>query len=126
MGNLRRCRKTRLNADLFPAVGIDVAKNTYTCYGSPTQPFSTTAMEDIGRAVARLSILALDPSTAPTVLDEVRIAGTTTTTYAEIRDVVARVRGVPGAEIEVRDVGELKEEIRESGPGEKAFYEYMK
>ncbi|KAI0324699.1 NAD-P-binding protein [Cubamyces sp. BRFM 1775] len=126
---LRGRKVIALYATLFlefaiTVLGIDLDQNTYTCYGPPTQKFSITAMEDIGRAVARLSILALDPSIASTVPDEVQIAGTTTT-YEEIRNTVARVRGVPSAEIEVRDVGELKEEIRRGASG-KTFYEYIK
>ncbi|KAH9890570.1 NAD(P)-binding protein [Cubamyces lactineus] len=127
---LRGRKVIALYATLFlefaiTVLGIDVERNTYTSYVSPTHKFSTTAMADIGRAVARLSILALDPSTASAVPDEVQIAGTTTT-YEEIRDVMARVRGVPRGDIEVRDVGELEEDIRRSEPGSKTFYEYMK
>ena len=103
-------------------MGIDLEKNTYLCYGSPKQKLSVTARVDIGRAVARLAILALTPDTASKVPDEVRIAGATTT-YEEIRDTVARVKGVPKAEITVKDLKQLKDSIRQD-PG-KNFFDYL-
>ncbi|KAH9890549.1 NAD-P-binding protein [Cubamyces lactineus] len=103
-------------------MGIDLEKNTYLCYGSSKQKLSVTAREDIGRAVARLAILALAPDTASKVPDEVRIAGATTT-YEEIRDTMARVKGVPKAEITVKDLTQLKDSIRQD-PG-KNFFDYL-
>ncbi|KAI0333181.1 NAD-P-binding protein [Cubamyces sp. BRFM 1775] len=103
-------------------MGIDLEKNTYLCYGSPNQKLSVTARVDIGRAVARLAILALAPDTASKVPDEVRIAGATTT-YEEIRDTVARAKGVPKAEITVKDLKQLKDSIRRD-PG-KNFFDYL-
>ncbi|KAI0373207.1 NAD-P-binding protein [Pilatotrama ljubarskyi] len=105
---------------ISPFLGIDVKNNVYTCYGSPSQRFTATDRRDIGRSVARLAILALDPATAHKVLDELRIAGSTVS-YEEVRDIVARVKGVPKGEIKSEDLAQLKGRIRQD-PG-KSFIE---
>ena len=104
-------------------VGVDIQNNTYTVYGSPAQKLSTTALVDIGRAVGRLAILALDPKTASTVPDEVRISGDIVS-YEDIRDTVARVKGVEKGTIVTKDLHALKETIRKD-PG-KNFLDYLK
>ncbi|CDO71863.1 hypothetical protein BN946_scf184940.g10 [Trametes cinnabarina] len=104
-------------------VGVDIENNVYSVYGSPSQKFSTTAKTDVARSVARLAILALDPATAPKVPDNVRIAGATVT-YEEIRDIVARVKGVPKGEIKAEDLQQHKEDIRQH-PGEN-FIDYLR
>ncbi|KAI1795638.1 hypothetical protein LXA43DRAFT_1090797 [Ganoderma leucocontextum] len=77
-----------------PDLGIDVDENVYTPLGPGTLRFATTGEDDIGRSLAHLSILALNPATVATVPDRVRIAGHNVS-YEEVRDIVARVKGVP-------------------------------
>ncbi|KAI0642076.1 NAD(P)-binding protein [Trametes meyenii] len=103
-------------------LGIDVANNTYTCYGSPTQRFSATSRADIGRSVARLAIVALDPATASKVPDELRVAGTTAS-YEDIRDLIAKTKGIPKGEVKSEDLAVLKARIRQD-PG-KNFLDYI-
>ncbi|KAH9857542.1 NAD-P-binding protein [Lenzites betulinus] len=105
-----------------PLLGINVAKNTYTCFGSPTQRITATSKADIGRSIARVSALALDPTTAEKVPDELRVAGSTAS-YENIRDIVSRVKGVPKGEIKSEDLTQLKERIRQD-PG-KNFLDYL-
>ncbi len=66
----------------------------YTPLGPGTLRFATTGEGDIGRSIARLSILTLDPATAAAVPNRPRIAGHNVS-YDEVRDIVARVKGVP-------------------------------
>ncbi|PIL27917.1 hypothetical protein GSI_09952 [Ganoderma sinense ZZ0214-1] len=101
-----------------PVLGFDIANNEFTAYGSPAQRVSFTSLRDIGRAVARLAILsAAPPAHAPAparadgstgeaaaaVPDDVRIAGATVT-FEDVRDIVARVRGVAPARIRTADL----------------------
>ncbi|KAI0675004.1 NAD(P)-binding protein [Trametes maxima] len=103
-------------------LGIDVKSNTYTVYGPPTTRFSSTSKVDVGRAVVRFAMLSLDPMIASKVPDYVRIAGSTVS-YEEVRDIVARVKDVPRAEIKSEDREALKEHIRQD-PG-KHFTDYV-
>lgn len=105
-------------------VGFDLAKNVFTTYGPATQKFATTGKSDIGRAVARLAVLALDPSTSASVSDEVRIAGAITS-YEDVRDITARVRGVPKGEIKVEDLAALEQSLREQ-KGKGGLLEYIR
>ncbi|OJT02372.1 hypothetical protein TRAPUB_7096 [Trametes pubescens] len=109
---------------LGPLLGFDLAKNVFTTYGPATQKFATTGKSDIGRAVARLAVLALDPSTSASVSDEVRIAGAITS-YEDVRDITARVRGVPKGEIKVEDLAALEQSLREQ-KGKGGLLEYIR
>ena len=82
-----------------------------------------TSMADIGRAVARLAILALDPATAASVPDELRIAGDTVT-YEDVRDLVARIKGVGKGDIKSEDLAQRKNALRENPGGN--FLEYLR
>ncbi|PIL35924.1 hypothetical protein GSI_01584 [Ganoderma sinense ZZ0214-1] len=93
-----------------PELGIDVKKNVYTPLGPGTLRFATTGKNDIGRSVARLSILALDPATTAAVPGRLRIAGHNVS-YDEIRDIVARVKGVPKGTIRSGDLKAAKENL---------------
>lgn len=104
-------------------MGVDTQNNTYTTYGSPAQKLTATARADISRAVARLSLLALDSKTAANVPDEIRIAGDTVS-YEDIRDIVARVKGIEKGKIVSEDLHALKETIRKD-PG-KNFLDYIR
>ena len=97
-------------------MGFDIANNTFTPYGSPSTKLSSNSRADIAKAIARLSILALDPATAAKVPDELRIAGTTTT-FEEVRDIVARVKGVEKGKIVSEDLAAHKKALSEK-PGE--------
>ncbi|KZT64192.1 NAD(P)-binding protein [Daedalea quercina L-15889] len=102
---------------LSPWLGFDTANLTYTCYGSPDVKVSTTSMADIGRAIAELALLALNPETAATVPDDVRIAGDTRS-CRDVKEIVQRVRrelGVePSGEIKLvsLDLADFREKIR--------------
>ena len=63
-----------------------------------------------------LSLLALDPATAATVPDEVRIAGSSVS-FEEVRDIVARVKGVEKGKIVSEDLAAHKKALSEK-PGE--------
>ncbi|KAI0737950.1 NAD-P-binding protein [Daedaleopsis nitida] len=106
-----------------PILGFDIANNTFTTYGSPSTKLSSTSRVDIAKAIARLSILALDPATSAKVPDELRIAGSTTT-IEEIRDVVARVKGVEKGKIVSEDLAAHKKALSEK-PGEN-FLGYLR
>ena len=84
-------------------MGFDTANLTYTAVGSADKKTAVTAKADIGRALAELTLLALNPVTAPGVPDDVRIAGDNVS-YHDVRDIVQRVR----AELGVQPEGEIK------------------
>ncbi len=97
-------------------VGVDVANNTFTCFDPPSARFGVTDLADIGRAVAQLSVLALDLETAGTVPDVVRIAGQNVS-MEDIRDAVARVKGVaPGKIVNLGDPAPAKKALRDVYP----------
>lgn len=84
-------------------VGFDTANLTYTSVGSSDAKTATTAKADIGRALAELALLTLNPETAASVPDDVHVAGNNVS-YREVRDIVQRVR----AELGVQPAGEIK------------------
>ncbi|KAH9890052.1 NAD-P-binding protein [Cubamyces lactineus] len=104
-------------------MGIDLEKNAYTCVGSPSQKFTLTAAADIGRSIARLAILSLDPQTASSVPDDVHITGQATS-YEEIRDAVSRVRGVPPAGVTARDLKQFRDGIIRDQASD--FFDHLK
>ena len=91
-------------------VGIDVDRNVFSPLGPGTLRLATTAESDIGRSIARLAILALDPATAASVPDVPHIAGHNFS-YEELRDIVARVKGVPKGEIKSEDLKTFKDQL---------------
>ncbi|TFK80642.1 hypothetical protein K466DRAFT_558868 [Polyporus arcularius HHB13444] len=100
-----------LNWLFQPGLGIDVEKNVYTSLGPASNRIATTAGDDIGRSVARLAVLSLDPATASTVPTDLRIAGQNVS-YEEIRDAVARVKGVPKGEIRSKSLEEFNSNLK--------------
>ncbi|KAI0648382.1 NAD-P-binding protein [Trametes meyenii] len=108
---------------LTPILGIDVEKNAYTCYGPPSQRFSTTSTADVGRSVVRLAALSLDPASALRVPEELRIVGSTVS-YEDVRGIVARVKGVARGEIESKDLTQFKNRIRQD-PGQN-YQDYLR
>lgn len=105
-------------------VGFDIANNEFTAYGSPSQRVTFTSLRDIGRAVARLAILATDSdqSVARSVPDDVRIAGGTVT-FEDVRDIAAQVRGVAPARIRTEDLRTKRQMLRMPGV---PFHEYIR
>ncbi|KAH9942385.1 uncharacterized protein BXZ73DRAFT_74651 [Epithele typhae] len=93
-----------------PLLGLDIQGNAYRSLGPATSRFSASAEVDIGRAVARLAVLALDPATAARVPGTVRLAPNTTS-HAELA--VARVRGVPRGAVEGGGLGAFKRALSE-------------
>lgn len=67
----------------------------------------------MGRALARLCTLALDPLTAPQVPDELRISGNAVT-YEDVRDLIAEAKGVQKGEIKSEDLEKLKHKLRDT------------
>ncbi|KAI9067979.1 NAD(P)-binding protein [Trametes sanguinea] len=108
---------------ITPLLGVDIEKNVYSAYGLPSQKFSIASRTDVARTVARLAALALDPTTAAKVPDEVRIAAATVS-HEDIRDIVARVKGVPKGEVKGDDLQQHKENLRQH-PGEN-FIDYLR
>ena len=94
-------------------VGIDIENNVYSPLGPGTLRIAVTAEDDIARSIARLAILSLDPQTAAEVPTYVRIAGQNVS-YEEIRDAVARIKGVPKGEIKSCDLDEYKRNLQAS------------
>ena len=108
-------------------MGYDIANNTYTAIGSSSTRTAFTAQADIARAVAQLSVLALDPATASKVPDWVHIAGNNVS-VDDVADTVARVRSVPHGKVEVTDLEAFKKSLLEASPEERAqrFFDYFK
>ncbi|KAI0713565.1 hypothetical protein C8Q76DRAFT_620621 [Earliella scabrosa] len=96
-------------------LGVDLMNNRYSCLGPTSARFATTDLTDIGRAVAQLSVLALDPETAGTIPDTVRIAGQVVS-MEDIRDAAARVSGREPGEIVSGDLAAVKESLRKNFP----------
>ncbi|EPS98925.1 hypothetical protein FOMPIDRAFT_1024474 [Fomitopsis schrenkii] len=83
--------------------GFDTASLVYTSVGSSDAKTATTAKADIGRALAELALLALNPETAASVPDDVHVAGNNVS-WREVRDIVQRVR----VELGVQPAGDIK------------------
>ena len=111
-------------------MGFDTANLTYTAVGSADKKTAVTAKADIGRALAELTLLVLNPANATRVPDDVHIAGDNVS-VREVRDIVQRARdefGVqPAGEIrlEVLDLAAFRENLKrehlarpKTGPGE--------
>ncbi|RDX41012.1 NAD(P)-binding protein [Lentinus brumalis] len=96
-----------------PWLGFDIENNTFTTYGSPSRKVSFTSLPDIGKAVAQLAILAIDPATSAKVPDELRIASNTLS-IENIRDVVARVKSIEKGKIVTEDLAAKKEELKKA------------
>ncbi len=92
-------------------MGIDIEKNVYTSLGPASNRIATTAEVDIARSIAQLALLSLDPATASTVPTNLRIAGQNVS-YEEIRDAVARVKGVPKGEIRSKSLEEFNNNLK--------------
>ena len=88
-------------------------KNVYNIVGPSTVKHTLTHQSDIGRAVAQVSVLALDPATSATVPAEIRIAGNVVN-YEDMRDIVSRVKGIPKGEIISKDVATVKDALKKN------------
>ncbi|KAI0696576.1 NAD-P-binding protein [Cerioporus squamosus] len=94
-------------------IGFDVENNTFTTYGSPSGKVTFTSLPDVGKALAQLAILAIEPATSAKVPDEVRIASNTLS-FEDIRDIVARVKGVEKGKIVTEDLDAKREELKKA------------
>ena len=65
--------------------------------------------------IARLTVLALDPATKGSVPNNVRVFGQNVS-VEEIRDAVARMKGIPKGTIQVGDVAQVKKKLKENQP----------
>ncbi|KAI0355068.1 NAD-P-binding protein [Trametes cingulata] len=104
-----------LELALNPFMGFDIENNVFTCIGPSSQRVTFTSKADIGRALARVSELALGPLTADKVPDELRIAGTVVS-FDDVRDLIARSKGVQKGEVKSEDLDQLKTKLRQT-PG---------
>ncbi len=104
--------------------GYDLENNTYSCVGSPAQRIAFTSTADIGRTVAELACLALNPETASHVGGAVRIAGTVVS-YEDVRDMVAKIKGLERGAISTGDLWNKKRELQEQG-GQASVLEYIR
>ncbi|OJT13021.1 hypothetical protein TRAPUB_10430 [Trametes pubescens] len=102
-----------IELSLNPFLGFDIDNNVFTCFGPPTQKVSFTSKADVGRALARLSALALEPFTATQVPDELRLSGNAVT-YEEVRNLIAEAKGVRMGEIKSEDLDQLKRKLRDT------------
>ncbi|KAI0648380.1 NAD-P-binding protein [Trametes meyenii] len=97
---------------LSPFLGFDLENNTFTSVGPSSQKVAFTSTADIGRALARLSMLALEPLMADKVPDEARISGDTIT-YEDVRDLAAQIKGVPQGVLKDEDLAQYKDKLRQ-------------
>ena len=85
--------------------------NVVTIVGPSTAKNTLTHPSDIGRSVARVAVLALDPATAATVPACIRIAGNVVDAD-ELQEMVSRVKGIPKGEIVCKDLAAAKEALK--------------
>ena len=101
------------------AIGVDVKANAFSALGSADAKWAIISEVDIARCVAQLSVLALDPATAATVPNSLRVAPFYVS-HAEIAAAVAKVRGVPQAQVKVEDLAAFKDNLSKH-PSEDVF-----
>lgn len=89
----------------------------------PTTRIAWTSKYDVGRAVAELSRLSLDPATRASVPQDVRIAGCYTTA-AEYAALVGGVKPANEHEVDVAGVKRYLKELHDTGK-EEMTYEHM-
>ena len=87
--------------------------NVYTIIGPSTAKNTFTHQSDIGRSVAQVAVLALDPATAATVPAQIRVGGNILD-FEQIREIVSRVKGIPKGEIVCKDLVEAKEALKKN------------
>ncbi|KAI8999108.1 NAD-P-binding protein [Trametes punicea] len=104
-----------LESGLNPFMGFDLDNNVFSCFGSPAQKITFTSKADVGRSLARLSTLALEPLTADKVPDELRISGTVVS-FEDVRDLVAQAKGVQRAVVRSEGIEQVKNRLRQT-PG---------
>lgn len=86
---------------------------TFTSIGSPNNKIAFTGKDDIGRALAQLSILAMSRTARYTVPDHVRIGGTQKS-FVDIKKIFEALSEEGDKEIKIKEVGvqEYREEVR--------------
>ncbi|KZT64190.1 hypothetical protein DAEQUDRAFT_741441 [Daedalea quercina L-15889] len=99
-----------------PTVGFGTDK-ILTTAGLPDAKTAVTSMADIARALAELTLLSLNPETASSVPDDVRIAGSNAS-WQQVINIVQKVRDElnmePRGEITVQgtDLAAFREKVR--------------
>ena len=108
-------------------LGYDITKGAYSIVGPPSTASAWTSQVDIARAIAQLSVLTLNPATAASVPETVRISGSNPS-VEELADAVARARSVPKGQIESVSADSVRVSLREASPADQAqrFLDYLK
>jgi len=97
---------------LGPLMGMDFKNRTFTAVGDPKAKGTFTSLGDIGRAVARGSILAIqDPSSVP---EYVRISGDALS-FQDIADIVTKLTG-DKVEVKTIDVADFRKTLKTDDP----------
>ena len=91
----------------------DAEKNVFAIVGPSTVKNTLTHQSDIGRSVAQVAVLALDPTTAATVPSQIYIAGNVLS-YEDLREIASRVQGIPKGEIVCKDIVAAKEVLKKN------------
>jgi len=111
-----------LEASFGPWFGFDIANGTFTACGSSSSLVAYTSKDDIGRALAQLSILSMASSTAvaDTVPEYVRIAGSFRS-VDQVKVLVERVSG-KSVKIETLDLDKERSILKEDSFSGKAKF----
>ncbi|KAI0373208.1 NAD(P)-binding protein [Pilatotrama ljubarskyi] len=102
---------------------IKIPAEVIECIGPASQRLTFSSTTDIGRAAARLSVLALDPATASNVPDRVYIAGTTVS-IENIRDLLTRYTSKK-PEIKSEDLSAARARVR-ADPAKAHLLDYVR
>lgn len=88
-------------------IGLDTINRTYTVAGQPNNKFSATSTANVGSALVRLSILALEnPAAVP---DHIRLSGDAVS-IADLAKIVGEERGET-IEVKTTDAAETKQKF---------------
>lgn len=88
-------------------VGLDTVNRTYTVAGQPNNKFSNTSTADVGSALVRLSLLAIEnPGSVP---DHIRLSGDAVS-IAGLAKIVGDERGET-IEVKTTDAAETKQKF---------------
>ncbi|KAG8938175.1 hypothetical protein FRC04_009318 [Tulasnella sp. 424] len=102
-------------------VGLDTSNRTYTVAGLPTNKFTVTSLTDIGKALARLSILAADSPTS--VPDHVRLSGDAVS-FTDLARIVGSERGET-IEVKTQSAAETKQKLLDNPADLISLIKYM-
>lgn len=103
-------------------VGLDTSNRTYTVAGLPTNKFTVTSLTDIGKALARLSVLAADSPTS--VPDHVRLSGDAVS-FTDLARIVGSERGET-IEVKTQSAAETKQKLLDNPADLISLVKYVK